>query len=377
MTDGLLHSNELDDDPTDATTMGKPSVKTKIDKESVRRQRSLSKALPLYDEGGLLVIPTGTAAPATLVVFVPERIDMAAGMVYGSLPEYGGTQRTLAAIPHKNLARSRKGIKSILHSIRRSRQPMAAEIVSIDDISADGVADLSVDEQLAVEANDGDGDDDASWRLLSNFRCSVTLDRSHLDADKDDAFVVDRWQRVSRAAAVVDNAAIAVEQTPRSGRRTWLWGALKAIRIHREKGVENTCTTGLDEETSEAARSKASTVPCCQKGHAMAVSDGAMYYRHFECNQCGEAETGRRWFCRECHDDLCFACFPAPVSKKQALANSSAAAASSQEDQDDDDDGDQQSEDVADTQLLLDFFVELARSRGELVERALDGVAPS
>ena len=62
---------------------------------------------------------------------------------------------------------------------------MAAEIVSIDDISADGVADLSVDEQLAVEANDGDGDDDASWRLLSNFRCSVTLDRSHLDADKD------------------------------------------------------------------------------------------------------------------------------------------------------------------------------------------------
>ena len=87
-----------------------------------------------------------------------------------------------------------------------------------------------------------------------------------------------------------------------------------------------------------------------------------------ECNQCGEAETGRRWFCRECHDDLCFACFPAPVSKKQALANSSAAAASSQEDQDDDDDGDQQSEDVADTQLLLDFFVELARSRGDAID---------
>ena len=57
--------------------------------------------------------------------------------------------------------RSRKGIKSILHSIQESAAN-GREIVSIDDISADGVADLSVDEQLAVEANDGDGDDDAS-----------------------------------------------------------------------------------------------------------------------------------------------------------------------------------------------------------------------
>ena len=84
--------------------------------------------LPLYSEGGLLSIPQCNGAPSNLVVFVPERIDMEAGMVYGYLPEYGGRKHTSAALSHQKLARSRKGIKTLLCKIRRTYNPIAAQI---------------------------------------------------------------------------------------------------------------------------------------------------------------------------------------------------------------------------------------------------------
>ena len=63
--------------------------------------------------------------------------------------------------------------------------------------------------------------------------------------------------------------------------------------------------------------------PICDRGHTMVVSDYAegAYRSGYVCNACSKASSAghlggsrRRWFCRECSDDYCFACHPEPAS---------------------------------------------------------------
>ena len=89
-------------------------------------------SLPLYDAHGALGLGRGG-----FVVFLPQRVDKAAGMVFGSLAEHGGTAATAAVLPFKDLARGLRACKE--RTVRRTRGPLVAEVVHVDKASACGV----------------------------------------------------------------------------------------------------------------------------------------------------------------------------------------------------------------------------------------------
>ena len=94
-------------------------------------------SLPLVDERGVLSLPA-----RALVCFVPTRVDGHAGMVYGHLPEHGGSGQTLGCLPCKDLARGLRACKEALKVLRRTMGPIACEVVSVDELTSRGVADL-------------------------------------------------------------------------------------------------------------------------------------------------------------------------------------------------------------------------------------------
>eukprot|EP00961_Rhodomonas_salina_P104389 1405060-Rhodomonas_salina.1 len=52
--------------------------------------------------------------------------------------------------------------------------------------------------------------------------------------------------------------------------------------------------------------------PTCDRGHAMLrstqlYSDGETLHE-WSCNLCKEKSSAERWWCKDCQDDLCYAC---------------------------------------------------------------------
>lgn len=118
-------------------------------------------------------------------------------MVFGTLPGHGRAAE--ACIAHGHLARGTRECKNFVKTLRRAFKPFAAEVSTVEDLSACGVEEL-----------------DTTGRLF------VTLDRRHLGRD-DDAEATARWQDASRIAAIVDGAAVAARVSAEHARRVWLW----------------------------------------------------------------------------------------------------------------------------------------------------------
>jgi hypothetical protein len=339
-----------------------------------KRLRRAAAKLPLYDAHGVLSI-----GPRSIVVFVAERVDVEAGMVYGSLPEYGSTE---ACLPFKNLARSRRQGLEMLKVLRRtSKKALACEVLSVDELSETGVADLAMafedhhhhgddsDDDPSEEGDDGAG----GGGMVHGPRFSVTLGHVRITPEEEKE-ALNRWQAMSRACSIIDAAAAKAHlDGKKSGfgggsdeegcelgpvlfaaRKVWVWQALAAVKTHlelmAERTVEGDSCDGGDEAGEDGAGNKegvgkttsssesadgtvieasasasvvaaGSTFPLCKTAsHPMAPSDGSHYYISFTCNECGGQGYGMRWFCRDCHDDVCFSCFAKPLSKKEAAA---------------------------------------------------------
>ena len=64
-----------------------------------------------------------------------------------------------------------------------------------------------------------------------------------------------------------------------------------------------------DEERDEDGAGADEGVPVCPTaGHFMVAKVGS--YFSFCCNTCGDYLEGKRWWCEECQDDICFECRP-------------------------------------------------------------------
>ena len=286
---------------------------------------------------------------------------MEAGMVYGYLPEYGGRKHTSAALSHQKLARSRKGIKTLLSKIRRTYNPIAAQIVSMADMSASGIEEFAIDEAEEDSRNNG-----SVKSILHNHKFAVTLERFRVDED-DEIVVIERWQRASRAASICDKAAIASGVNLSAARRIWLWGALQSIQDNMVQISTKSNMTQDGTQVSGSMHDHSSSIPLCNKGHTMIVSDGAFYYRDFACEKCNTLRSGKRWFCFTCSEDLCFECCSQPLSKKikaqiEARAAAAAAAAAADDQDGAEKEEDSRSNDDEATKILWNFFLALARS---------------
>jgi len=181
-----------------------------------QKAKQESDQLPLYCAAGLAAVEKGTA-----VVFQPTSIDMSAGVIYGTLPEFGGASQISACIPHGHLTRKWREAAKFLTEVRRTMKPFTAEIVDLEVSTAQGVEHMALDE-----------DEDLST-MLSKQCYLVTLDRRRITDDDHEA-THHRWQHGRRAAAIVDAAITALNDgnrngdegerlSVRAGRQLWLY----------------------------------------------------------------------------------------------------------------------------------------------------------
>ena len=75
--------------------------------------------------------------------------------------------------------------------------------------------------------------------------------------------------------------------------------------------VEAAPAVGMATAIAIAASTEA-VAPSCGNGHACVISNNRAgnYQGGWICDTCRRRGTGDRWFCAQCHADLCFSCSP-------------------------------------------------------------------